>query len=87
MHCFLFLCWVKVCSGHFRQVPFSCRGQKKLWLVMLDRWSSYTGMTVWELAQLDSILVVLDKWSSYRGGCLTVLIWENVTWAGLFYAS
>ena len=35
---------------------------------MLDRWSSYTVGTTWELAWTDSALVVLDQWSSYRGG-------------------
>ena len=33
---------------------------------------SYTGMIVWELAWVDSILVVLDEWLSYRGVCSTL---------------
>ena len=37
---------------------------------MLDRWSSYAVMIVWEFAWADSALFVLDKWLSYRGGHL-----------------
>ena len=35
---------------------------------MLDRWSSYTVMIVWEFAWADTASVVLDEGSSYRGG-------------------
>ena len=38
---------------------------------MLDRWSSYTGMIVQELALAESTLVVLDKWFYYRGSRLS----------------
>ena len=37
---------------------------------MLDRWSSYTVMVVWDFAWANSALVVLDEWLSYRGGRL-----------------
>ena len=65
--CFLFLRWVKFCSGCLRQVFFYLGDKKKLSLVALERWSSYTVMIVWELAQADPVLVVLDEWLSYRG--------------------
>ena len=58
--CFPFLRWVKFCSGHFRQVFFSFRRQKKWSLVALDKCSSYTVTIVWEFAWADSALVVLD---------------------------
>ena len=42
-----------------------------MWLlVVLNRWSSYTVMIVWEVIWVDSALVALDKWLSYRGGHL-----------------
>ena len=68
---FLFLRWIKFCSGCFRRGFFSFGGQKKWSLVALDRWSSYTVTIVWELAWADSALVVLDKWLSCRGGRLS----------------
>ena len=68
MRCFLFLHWIKFCSGCFRWIFFSFRGQKKWLLVALDRWSSYTVTIVWELAWVDSAMVILDKWLTYRGG-------------------
>ena len=48
----------------------SLRDKKKESLVMLDRWSSYTGRIVWEFAWVDSALIILDKWSFYRDGHL-----------------
>ena len=42
---------------------------------MLDRWSSYTVMIVWEFAGVDSAMVVLDKWSSC--GCLSRFDWTQ----------
>ena len=45
--CFAFLCQIKFFSGCFRQI---FRRQKKLSLVVLDGWSSYTVMVVWEFA-------------------------------------
>ena len=39
---------------------------------MLDKWSSYAGMTVWELYWTDSTLVVLEKWSFCKGGHLSM---------------
>ena len=68
MHCFPFLCWIKFCSGCFRQVFFHLGDKKKWLLVVLGRLLSYTVMFVWELAQADSALVILDEWLSYRGG-------------------
>ena len=62
--CFPFLCWVKLCSGCFRQV-FSFGRQKRWPLVALDSWLSYTVTIVWEFA-----LVALDKCLSYRSSCL-----------------
>ena len=67
MHCSHFLCWIKFCTGSFRQGFFSFGGQKKWSLVALDRWSSYTVTIVWELAWAVSALVVLDEGLSYRG--------------------
>ena len=34
---------------------------------MLDRWSSYTVTTVWEIAWVDLVLVTIEKWFSYSG--------------------
>ena len=48
MHRFSFFCWVKVCSGCFRQVLFAFEGPKKWLLVVLDKWSSYTGTIAWK---------------------------------------
>ena len=50
------------------RVFFSFGGFKKLLLVALDRWSSYTVTIVWEFAWADSALVVLGDWLSYRDG-------------------
>ena len=58
----------KVLQWLFYTGFFSFGGQKKWSLVALDRWSSYTITTVWELAWADSALVVLDDWLSYGGG-------------------
>ena len=69
--CFLFLCWVRFCSGCFRQVFFSFGRQKKWSLVAFDRLLSSTVTLVWEFALADSALIVLDEWSSYIGGRLT----------------
>ena len=75
MHCFFLLHWVKVGSSHFRQVlfQFGAKGdnKKEQLLVVIDRWLSYTGTTVWKLAWADSTLVILDEWTSYRGGNLS----------------
>ena len=70
--CFPFLCWIKFCNGCFRQLDrfFLFVRQKKWLLVTLDRWSSYTVMTVWVFALADSAFVILDEWSSYGGGRL-----------------
>ena len=68
--CFLFLRWVKFCSGCYRQVFFHLGDKKKWSLVALVRWSSYAVMIVWEFAWADSALVNLGEWSSYRGGRL-----------------
>ena len=68
--CFLFLCWVILCNGCFRQVLFSFGRQKKWSLVAWDRWSSYTVTIVWEFDGANSALVVLKEWSPYRGGRL-----------------
>ena len=38
---------------------------------MLDWWSFYKAMIVWELTWVDAAWVVSDKWSSYRGGCIS----------------
>ena len=52
-------CWMKFCSGCFRQVFFiwglggGRGGQKKWLLVALDRWLSYAVTIVWELAWAD----------------------------------
>ena len=45
-------------------------GEKKLFLVVLDRWLSYPVTILWKFAWADSALVVLDEWSYYRSGCL-----------------
>ena len=37
----------------------------------LERWSSYTVMTVWKLAWRDSESVIIDEWLSHRSGCLS----------------
>ena len=68
MHCFPFLHWIKFFSGCFRQFIFHLGDKKKLSLVALERWLSYTVKIVWELAWTDSSLVILDEWLSYRGG-------------------
>ena len=34
MHCFSFLCWLKVCSGRFRQVFFHLVDKKRLLVVL-----------------------------------------------------
>ena len=51
--CFPFLCWVKFCSGYFRQDFFSLGRQKKWLQVMLHRWWSYTVKIVWEFTWAD----------------------------------
>ena len=56
--CFPFLCWVKFCSGCYRQVFFHLGDKKKLSLVALDRWLSYTLAIVWGFAWVDSAIVV-----------------------------
>ena len=49
-------------------------------LVLLDRWLSYTVTIICELVWADSTLIVLDGWWSYRGGhlnrfdCITFLL-------------
>ena len=68
--CFPLLCRVKFCGLLFSTDFFHLRDKKKLLMVALDRWSSYTVTIVWEFARAQSALVVLDKWSSYRGGRL-----------------
>ena len=65
--CFPFLCWVKFCSGCFRQVFFHLENKKKWLFVALGKWSSYTVTIVWKFAWADSALVVLDDWSFFRG--------------------
>ena len=70
MHCCPFLRWIKFYSDCFRQV-FFIWGTKKWSLVALDKWSSYTVTTVWELTWTNSALVVLGECSSYRDGRLS----------------
>ena len=55
---------------------------KRFVVVVLDRWSSCTGTTAWDLAQTGLKLAILDDWSPYRAGrlsrfdCLRKRYWE-----------
>ena len=70
MHCFSFLCWVKVCSGRFRQVLFPFGRQKKLArsvrqvVVLYKNDCMRSGLGGLKLA-------TLDEGPSYRGGHLS----------------
>ena len=70
----------KSLSGCFRKGFFHLGDKKKLSLVALNRWPSYTVTIIWEIAWADSLLVVLDEWWSYVGGRLNRFDCNYVSW-------
>ena len=69
MHCLYFLCWIKFCSGSFRQVFFHLGGKKvvtgRVGQVVVLYSNNFMGIGLGRLS-----IGLLDEWLSYRGRCL-----------------
>ena len=72
MHCFSFLCWIKVCSGHFRQILLSfwdkklIAGPSKQVVVLYRKDCKEIDLSRLDIDRLGGV-VILHRWLFEQG--------------------